>query len=146
MNIGIVLQYVTLISLLAAGLAAPVAFFIHRQQAKTQIFLALSERYDDLLETCPTRFWLSGLTGVGIPERNEDLSMSVIRFCTLVSLAYFLFREHQIPERMWHLMLRSVEHRMRSPFFVREWEQVKSEFEPIPDFVELVTSIQQRAR
>ena len=38
--------------------------------------------------------------------------------------------------------LRSTERRMRTPLFVREWEHLRSEFESFPEFVELVTSVQ----
>ena len=68
--------------------------------------------------------------------------MSALRFCTLVSLTYYLFLERHIPKRMWHLMRRTAERRMRSPLFVREWEHLRSEFESFPEFVELVTSVQ----
>jgi len=69
------------------------------------------------------------------------LTTSTLRFCTLVSLTYFLFLERRISKRMWHLMLRSAERRMRTPLFVREWQHVRSEFESFPAFVELVTSV-----
>jgi len=66
---------------------------------------------------------------------------SMLRFCTLVSLTYLLFRERRIPKGMWELMLRSAERRFRSPLFVREWEHLRTEFESFPEFVALVTSV-----
>jgi hypothetical protein len=76
-----------------------------------------------------------------LPERTDDLTISTLRFCTLVSLTHLLYREGRIPKRMWELMLRSAERRFRSPLFMREWEHLRTEFEAFPEFITLVTSV-----
>lgn len=123
-----------------------VAVIIHRDQVKTQIFLAMSARYDELMRSSAAGLWTNLNPGTILPERGDDLTISALRFCILVSLTYFLFRERHIPKRMWLLMLRSAERRMRSDLFVREWEHLKAEFESFPEFVELVTSVQHGTR
>jgi hypothetical protein len=137
-----IIQYATLVSLLMGGLGLVVAVVIHREQAKTQIFLALSAQYDELLKNSSAGLWLRVPLDSELPERTDDLIISMLRFCTLVSLTYLLFREHRIPQRMWELMLRSAERRFRSPLFVREWEHLRTEFESFPEFVSLVASVQ----
>jgi len=141
MNIGHIIQYATLLSFLMGVLGVVVAVLNHREQVKTQIFLAMSAQYDELLKNSSARFWLSVPLGTELPGRTDDLSISMLRFCTLVSLTYLLFREHRIPKRMWELMLRSAERRFRSPLFMREWEHLMTEFESFPEFVTLVTSV-----
>jgi hypothetical protein len=142
MNIEVILRYATLLWLLLGGVSVLVAFIIHREQVKTQIFLALSARYDDWMQTCATAFWSSTLAETTPPNRSNDLTISALRLCVLVSLAYYLFREHHIPKRMWELFLRAAERRMRTPLFAREWEHIRCEFEAFPEFVALVTSVQ----
>lgn len=141
MPLGHIIQYATFLSLLVGGLGLIVAVLIHREQVKTQIFLAMSARYDELLKNSPSDFWLSAPPGTGPTQRTDDLIISMLRFCTLVSISYLLFREHRIPKRMWELMLHSAERRFRSPLFIREWEHLKTEFESFPEFVSLVTSV-----
>ena len=132
-NVHLVIQYATLMSALVGSLGLVVAFFIHREQVETQIFLALSARYDELLHSSSAGVWLSAPTeGAVMAERSHEVTISALRFCTLVSLTYFLFLDRRIPKRMWHLMLRSAERRMRSPLFAREWERLRSEFESFP--------------
>lgn len=142
-NVAPILQYATLFSLLIGGLGLAIATFHHREQMKTQIFLALSARYDELLHSSSADVWLSIPCDVTLPERTRDVTISALRFCTLVSLTYFLFRERHIPKRMWKLMLQSAERRLQSPLFAREWESLRSEFESFPEFVALVGSVQQ---
>jgi hypothetical protein len=143
MTVQEIIQYTTLLSLLVGSLGLAVAFVIHREQVKTQIFLALSARYDELMHSSSAGLWISiPHEGTTLAQRSHELTISALRFCTLVSLAYFLFLERRIPKRMWHLMLRSAERRMRTPWFVVEWEHLRSEFESFPEFVELVTSVQ----
>jgi hypothetical protein len=141
MHIGHIIHYATLLSLLMGGLGLVVAVVIHREQAKTQIFLAMSAQYSELLENSSAAFWLSVPVGTELPERTDELTISMLRFCTLVSLTYLLFCEGRIPERMWELMLRSAERRFRSPLFVREWDHLRTEFEAFPEFVALVASV-----
>jgi hypothetical protein len=141
MTIGHLIQYTTLLSLLMGGLGVVVAALNHREQVKTQIFLAMSAQYDELLKNSSSEFWLRMPVGTELPERTDDLIISMLRFCTLVSLTYLLFCERRIPKRMWELMLRSAERRFRSPLFVREWEHLRTEFESFPEFVTLVTSV-----
>jgi hypothetical protein len=136
------LQYAALLSFLIGGLSVAVAVIIHRDQVKTQIFLAMSARYDELMQGSAAGLWINARPGTIVPERADDLTISALRFCILVSLTYFLFLERHIPERMWLLMLRSAKRRMQSPLFVREWEDLKAEFESFPEFVALVTSVQ----
>jgi hypothetical protein len=146
MHIGQIIQFATLLSLLMGGLGLVVAVAIHREQVKTQIFLAMSAQYDELLKNSSAEFWLSVPLSMDLPERRDELTISMLRFCTLVSLTYLLFREHRIPKRMWELMLRSAERRFRSPLFVREWEHLRTEFESLPEFIALVTSVQRTSR
>ena len=141
MNFGHIIQYATLLSLLMGGLGVVVAVLNHREQVKTQIFLAMSAQYDELLKNSSAAFWLSVPVGTELPERTDDLTISMLRFCTLVSLTYLLFCERRIPKRMWELMFRSAERRFRSPLFMREWEHLRTEFESFPEFVSLVASV-----
>ncbi|MEG9438546.1 hypothetical protein JAO29_20590 [Edaphobacter sp. HDX4] len=142
MNIGQIIQYTTVFSLVMGGLGLVVAVLNRREQVKTQIFLALYAHYDELLKNSTSRFWMMSLPcGPELPECSEDVITSMMRFCTLVSLTYLLFREHRIPKQMWELMLRSAERRFRSPLFMREWEHLREEFESFPEFVSLVTSV-----
>lgn len=141
MNFGHIIQYATLLSILMGGLGVAVAVSNHRVQVKTQIFLAMSAQYSELLKNSSAGFWLSVPPGTELPERTEDLTISTLRFCTLVSLTHLLYREGRIPKRMWELMLRSAERRFRSPLFMREWEHLRTEFEAFPEFTTLVTSV-----
>ena len=143
-HLGQIIQYATLMSLLMGGLGLVVAVFIHRDQAKTQIFLAMSAQYSELLKDSSAALWLNRKTGTELPERTEDLTISMMRFCTLVSLTHLLYLERRIPKRMWELMLRSAERRFRSPLFMREWEHLRIEFESFPEFVALVSSVHRR--
>ena len=141
MNIGHILQYATLLSLVMGGLSVAVAVVIHREQAKTQIFLAMSAQYSELLKNSSAGVWFTVAPCTELPERTDDLIISMLRFCTLVSMTYLLFLERRIPKRMWELMLRSAERRFRSPLFMREWKYLRVEFEAFPEFVSLVASV-----
>jgi hypothetical protein len=140
----VIVQYASLISLAVGILGLGIAVLIHRQQVTTQIFLELSARYDALLHTSSFGVWMS--TEAQLPAATHELTAYVLRYCSLVSFSYFLFRRRRIPRKMWALMLPSIERTLRSPLFVREWKTVRSEFQSFPDFMALVTSAQDKRR
>jgi hypothetical protein len=119
------------------GLA--IAVLIHRQQVTTQIFLEISNRYGELLVTSPTGMWTRA--EAQLPDPSDELTVSILRYCSLVSFAYFLLQRRMIPMKMWALILPSVKRTRRNPLFVRKWKSVRSEFESFPDFLAFVVSI-----
>lgn len=137
-----IIHYSTLFWLVIGAISVIVAVVNHRGQVKTEIFLALSARYDEWIQSCPTGFWPGTASETMPPNGSNDARISALRLCALVSLGYYLFREHRIPKRMWLLLLRAAERRIRSPLFAREWEHVRCEFEAFPEFVALVASVQ----
>jgi hypothetical protein len=144
MSLPSFVQFATLLSFLIGLAGLGIAVLIHRQQAETQIFLALSDRYDELLKTVPAGLSMSGRPDMILPEPSGALTIFVLRYYTHVSFSYFLFQRRRIPASMWKQIVRSLEHTLRSPLFVREWKSVRSEFEAFPDFVALVSSIQEK--
>ena len=56
MTIAHVVQFTTLFSLLMGGLGVVVAVLNHREQVKTQIFLAMSAQYEELLKNSSAEF------------------------------------------------------------------------------------------
>ena len=54
-----------------------VAIRIHREQAKTQIFLAMSAQYSELLKNSSAGFWWSASPDRGLPERTDDLVITM---------------------------------------------------------------------
>jgi hypothetical protein len=146
MSLENIVHYSTLFWLLMGAISVAVAVISHREQVKTQVFLALSARYDELLKTSSASFWFGMRCQTMLPEQSEELTITALRFCQLISVTYLLFRERQIPKRMWELLLRATEPRLRNPLFIREWEQVRHEFDTFPEFVALVTSVQDGTR
>ena len=82
MHIGQIIQFATLLSLLMGGLGLVVRCD-SREQVKTQIFLAMSAQYDELLKNCSAEFWLNAPLSMELPERRDELTISMLRFCTL---------------------------------------------------------------
>jgi hypothetical protein len=88
MSTQVVVQYATLVSLGVGVLGLATAVLIHRQQVTTQIFLELSARYDALLHSSPVGVWTS--TEGQLPAPTDELTTSVLRYCSLLSFSYLL--------------------------------------------------------
>jgi hypothetical protein len=71
MSLQHIIQLATLFSVLVGGLGLEVAFVIHREQVKTQIFLALSARYDELVHSSSAGVWLSVPEEATLTERSH---------------------------------------------------------------------------
>ena len=140
MNPQVLIQLATLFSVLVGALYLAVALWINREQLKTQVFLALSARYDELIRS---GIWRMTRADTMLPERTDETTILALRYFMLLSVAYLLFRERGIPGRLWQMMRYMAEPRLRDPFLMREWEHLRSEIESLPEFVRLVTSVHQ---
>jgi hypothetical protein len=128
-----ILPYATLFSVAIGLIGVAIALLVHRQQLTTQIFLAVFSRYDELLESSSASFWASLLPETELPEPNEELSISVLRYYNNVLFTFFLHKWGRIPARLWKLILPALRRRLRSPAFVREWNALQVEFEHVPE-------------
>jgi len=142
MNLISILQYATLFSLGIGLLGVAISLLTNRQQLTTHIFLAAFSRYDELLENSSAAFWASLLQEPELPERSEELTMSVFRYYNNVFLMFFLYKWGRIPAKLWKLILPAVQRRLRSPAFIREWKALEREFEHLPEFSAFVRNVQ----
>jgi len=137
-----ILPYATLFSVAIGLLGVTIAVLVHRQQLTTQIFLAVFSRYDELLENSSASFWASLLPETELPERSEELRISVLRYYNNVLFMFFLHKWGRIPAKLWKLILPVVRRRLRSPAFLREWTVLQTEFEHVPEFSAFVRNVQ----
>jgi hypothetical protein len=107
MNIPSLVQYATFFSgggLLGIG----IALFINRQQVNTQILLAVASRYDDLLESSSAGFRVTLQPENKLPEPSDELSISMLRYCTHIAFIFFLYQAGRIPRKIWKLVLPTI--------------------------------------
>jgi hypothetical protein len=142
MNVQHIIQFATLFSVLVGSLGLAVAFLIHRDQVKTQIFLALSARYDELLHSSSAGVWLSAQPGTNAPgaePRGDHVGAAILHVGLVDVLSV-----SRAPHTEANVALDAAHRRAPNAksLFVREWEHLRSEFESFPEFVEFVTSVQ----
>ena len=137
-----ILHYATLLSLAIGLIGVAIALLVNRQQLTTQIFLTVFSRYDELLENSSAGFRASLQAEAELPERSEELSMSILRYYNNVFFVFFLHQWGRIPGKLWKLILPAVRRRLRSPAFVREWKVLQNEFEHLPEFSVFVRDVQ----
>ena len=73
MNVNSLLQYARLFSVAVGLLGVAIALFVNRQQVNTQIFLALTSQYDDLIGSSSAGLWAGLHSENDLPERNSEL-------------------------------------------------------------------------
>jgi hypothetical protein len=137
-----ILHYATVFSLAIGLIGVAIALLVNRQQLTTQIFLTVFSRYDELLENSSAGFRASLQPETELPERNEELTMSVLRYYNNVFFMFFLYKWGRIPGNLWKIILPAVRRRLRSPAFLREWKVLQKEFEHLPEFSVFVSNIQ----
>jgi hypothetical protein len=135
----------------ASILVAVVAFLwgvkSYRDQMNAQLFLEFTKRFEEVMQSFPRNTWPSRLNIEGKPPpKSKALSLSVLRYLNLCSEEYYLRQKGWLSKETWEIWDRELIRTLQTPFFIREWKILASEFESYPKFKEYVDKIQNASK
>ncbi|HEU0077543.1 MAG TPA: hypothetical protein VFQ76_07845, partial [Longimicrobiaceae bacterium] len=136
-------EIATCVAGLVAVFGIPFGILIYRRQMNAQLFITFTQRYEEIMSNFPddgykTRFCLVG----ELPPPSAALTTSVLRYLNLCSEEFYLWKNRLIDGKLWRIWQTELERAIRSPLIVREWPELRSEFESYPAFQEYVERIQ----
>ena len=126
---------------LIAGLATIGALwlglFVFRRQTNAQLFLTLTQRYDDIMRSFPDQSFRLRFHD-DPPPPSPALTIALLRYLNLCSEEFYLCRGGYLEKGLWRVweveMLRTV----HSPLMEREWPQLRPEFAAYAEFLQFV--------
>jgi hypothetical protein len=135
----------TLISCVVATAGLFVAIAGQRSQMATQIMMQYSDKFRTMLHEMPLEI-LAATRNSTLPESNTALTFRALSVFYVLLELHYLRQKHYLPKDVWNLWLPNVETVIGSPFFMREWQQVRPEFATQTSFCLFVDSLQRERR
>ena len=134
-----VVQIATLGTLVTGLVSLVVWTRIYRRQVNAQILIEITTRYAGVFQSFPAQLWLAQLDpDQPLPERRAEFTVRAFQYSTIVVFAYLLHERRFLTDDVWAIL--QAEHRdtVASPWFAREWNVIKGQFEMYPNFISYV--------
>ena len=138
-----VVQYATLVGVLLTAGGIFLAVRVYRRQMNAQLFLAYTQRYDEIMGAFPAdaRGLRLDLDGAPPPE-SPELRLAVLRYLNLCSEEFHLHRQGFLARDIWRIWEAELERTLASPLLRREWPALRREFSATAEFARYVERVQ----
>jgi hypothetical protein len=139
MTLEVIAQFATALSVVIAVLTVLLAIRVYRRQMNAQLFVGYTGRYEQIMGSFPKDGWSARLNLVDkLPERSDELSLCVLKYLNLCSEEFYLHKRKYLADEVWKIWEREIKRTLATPLFVREWKNLKGEFESYPEFQQFV--------
>ena len=129
-------QYATLGTLITGLISLLVWARIYRRQVNAQIVVELSARYASMFQSLPAQLWVAQLNpDKPLPERRSEFGIAAVQYAAIVLFTYHFHDRQYLADDLWAILQAEHQRTAASPWFVREWNLVKSQFGMYPNFI-----------
>lgn len=143
MTLEYFIRYGSLWTLILGVLSLAFAVRNYRRQVNAQVFFEIAGRYHEMLQSIPINSWLARHDAEGrLPESCPETTANALRYLAIVHFAFVLHELHYLSRDLWTILKADHQRTVRSALFVREWQQLRTEFAMFPPFVTYIDSIQ----
>jgi len=116
---------------------------LHRRQMNAEVFMKYAERYEQIMSSFPedafrARFSMSE----ELPPQSAQLTLAVLRYLNMSSEEFYLWKKKYVADEVWKIWEDELIRILQSPLLRREWQELESEFQSYPEFLEFVTAAQ----
>ncbi|HEX4165933.1 MAG TPA: hypothetical protein VHZ55_10715 [Bryobacteraceae bacterium] len=142
MTIESFIRYGSLWTLILGVLSLGFAVRSYRRQTNTQIFFEIAGRYHGMLQSLPIHAWTRLNPKDQLPESTAELTAGVLRYLAIVHYAFILRDLRYLSKDLWKILQAEHHRTLATRLFVREWGNLRIEFDLFPEFLRYVDSIQ----
>ena len=116
-----------------------------RKQMNAQVYLAYTQRYENLMAGCDDDF-RSSLLKLAIGEideaRRDRIKVCMLRYLNLCSEEFHLMRSGYLSKAVWRIWQKELEGTLRTRLFTSGWPALEDEFGSHSDFRRYVEQVQ----
>ena len=101
-----------------------------------QIVIELSARYASMFQSLPAQLWVAQLNpDKPLPERRSEFGIAAVQYAAIVLFTYHFHDRQYLADDLWAILQAEHQRTVANPWFVREWNLVKSQFGMYPNFI-----------
>jgi hypothetical protein len=143
MTLSEAVNLVTMASLPLAVFAVWWGVRTYRGQMNAQLFLAFTERYENIICNAPAEFRAWRLNPNATPLAvTQDVRTSILAYLNLCSEEHYLWQNGYLDHAIWRIWSDELERTLRSDLLRREWPKLKEGFQSYGHFCEFVDRAQ----
>ena len=135
-------QVAGIISVIFAAVSIRANTRLSHRQWNIDTFTTYSERHQAATESFPDNAFYKRLDSSQLPPRSPELTQAVRRYLFVICDVHYLSYQKYIDDSIWHVWRTDLERTLSCPLIVREWPDIKPEFEYFEEFTHFVESIQ----
>jgi hypothetical protein len=146
MDVGLLIQIATLISVIVGVVSLIISIRAYRRQVGALFLLEYTRRVDDLLQSLPPEVWaLNIIREQPAPPPSYEMTLTVLRCMNLLGQLHFFSRKGYMPAIAWRRGTRIYAKLLQSELFRREWHNLQHIFAADKPFVRFVERAQRGA-
>jgi hypothetical protein len=127
-------QILTVVSIVVAAIAIRSNTQLSRKQWNVDVFIIYSERYETAINAFPDNAFFDRFDAARLPSPSPALTNAVRKYLHVVSDVHYLFQQGYLDNSIWQIWQADLRRTLNSPLFVREWDDLKSEFQGFTAF------------
>lgn len=136
----------TIISVVVAIVAIWQSARTNRRLMNMEVFTRYTDRFEKIMADFPETAFQVRFDQVRLPPPSTELRICLLRYLNLTSEEFYLMKGGYLDKKVWKIWEREVLRTLASPLFVREWSEMKREFESYPEFVDFVEKAQRDSK
>jgi hypothetical protein len=144
MNLQLVIQIATLVSVVVGFTSLINTIRSARRQMTVQILMKYTERYEAIIASFPRNALIHRFDLSALPATDAETTMSVLRYLNLCSEEYYLYENGYLSKDLWAIWEMELKRMLSSALVRREWASVRDEFENHRSFLEYVNNVHSR--
>jgi hypothetical protein len=109
-----------------------------RKQWNVDVFTTYSQRHEDLIHGFPDYAFFDRFDPAKLPPRSAELTIATRKYLNLICDVHYLFCQGYLDNSIWQIWQADLRRTLNSPLIVREWADLKSEFQSFTAFLEFV--------
>jgi hypothetical protein len=138
-------QILTVVSIGVAAIAIRSNTELSRKQWNVDVFTTYSQRHENLIHGFPDHAFFDRFDADKLPPRSIALTIATRKYLNLICDVHYLFQQGYLDNSIWQIWQADLRHTLNSPLIVREWTDLKSEFQSFTAFLEFVENIRSLA-
>lgn len=116
---------------------------LHRRQMNAEVFMKYAERYEQIMSCFPEDAFRARFSlGEELPPPSAQLTLAVLRYLNMSSEEFYLWKKEYVADEVWKIWEDELIRILQSPLLRREWQELESEFQSYPEFLEFVMAAQ----
>jgi hypothetical protein len=133
-------QILTVVSIGIAAIAIRSNTQLSRKQWNVDVFIIYSDRYETVINAFPDNAFFDRFDAARLPPPSPALTNAVRKYLHVVSDVHYLFQQGYLDNSIWQIWRADLRLTLNSALFIREWAELKSEFQSFAAFSEFVES------